>query len=222
VIDFNTLVQQCAPHVHPTTMTAVVRTESHFNPYAIGVVGGHLVRQPRNLAEAVATVRALDARGINFSVGLGQVNKSNFAKFGLTYETAFDLCKNLSAGGQILSGCYQRAADQMGAGGQALKAAFSCYYSGNFTAGFTHDFNGTSYVQRVAANALPVDAVPAIAAVMDTVQAVKNASGAGKAERAGAASASHASDLPASAPTDAHDPAAQKEGGWDAFGDFTK
>ncbi len=171
MLDFNTLAQHCAPNVHPTTLQAVVRTESGFNPYAIGVVGGRLARQPRTLPEAVATAKALDARGINFSMGLGQVNKSNLAVYGLTYETVFDLCANLKAGGNILHACYQRAVSAMGSGDSAVRAAISCYYSGNFTRGFKADFGATSYVQRVAANATDtsptLDVVPAIPVVMD-------------------------------------------------------
>lgn len=170
--DFISLAQQCAPNVHPTTLQAVVRTESGFNPYAIGVVGGHLARQPRDRAEAVATAKALNAQGINFSMGLGQVNRANLARYGLTYETAFDPCQNLRAGSAILHDCYQRAAAAMGQGAQALRAAISCYYSGNFTRGETVEAVGTSYVQRVVANAQtvagPASVVPAIPVVMDS------------------------------------------------------
>ncbi|MDR6496252.1 type IV secretion system protein VirB1 [Paraburkholderia terricola] len=170
--DFISLAQQCAPNVHPTTLQAVVRTESGFNPYAIGVVGSRLVRQPRDRAEAVATAKALEAQDINFSMGLGQVNRTNLARYGLTYETAFDPCENLRAGSAILHDCYQRAAAAMGQGAQALRAAISCYYSGNFTRGETVEAGGTSYVQRVVANAQtvtgPASAVPAIPVVMDS------------------------------------------------------
>ncbi len=58
-------------------MHHVVRVESSYNPYAIGVVGGRLVRQPDSLPEALATVRMLEARGFNFSLGLAQVNRYN-------------------------------------------------------------------------------------------------------------------------------------------------
>jgi type IV secretion system protein VirB1 len=171
-VEFYTLAQQCAPSVHPTTLQAVVRTESGFNPYAIGVVGGRLARQPRDRAEAVATAKALEAQGINFSMGLGQVNRTNLARYGLTYETAFDPCENLRAGSAILHDCYQRAAAAMGQGTPALRAAISCYYSGNFTRGETADANGTSYVQRVVANAQTAagstNVVPAIPVVMDS------------------------------------------------------
>ena len=47
-------------------MKHVVSVESSFNPYAIGVVGGRLVRQPKTLAEALSTVRMLETGGYNF------------------------------------------------------------------------------------------------------------------------------------------------------------
>jgi type IV secretion system protein VirB1 len=219
VIDFNTLAQQCAPTVHPTTLSAVVRTESGFNPYAIGVVGGHLVRQPRTLEEAVATAKALDAHHINFSMGLGQVNKSNLTKYGLTYDTVFDVCKNLSAGSQILADCYRRASALNGPGGPALQAAISCYYSGNFTTGLKRDFGGTSYVQRVAANTMPsIDYVPAIRAVMDRATTAKSARPTPPAKPRAVPAAK---ESPAAAPT-VREETTQKDGGWDAFGDFSK
>ena len=56
-------------------MHHVVRVESSGNPYAIGVVGGRLQRQPKNLAEAVATAKMLEQKGFNFSLGLAQVNR---------------------------------------------------------------------------------------------------------------------------------------------------
>jgi type IV secretion system protein VirB1 len=60
--------------VHADTARALVSVESAFNPWAIGVVGGALVRQPRHRAEAMATAKALQAAGWNFSIGLGQIN----------------------------------------------------------------------------------------------------------------------------------------------------
>ena len=170
MVDFNTLAQQCAPGVHPTTLQAVVRTESGFNPYAIGVVGGHLSHQPRTRAEAVATANALAAQSLNFSMGLGQVNKAHLPRFGLNYETVFDACTHLQAGARILQECYDRARTQ-GGPERALNAAISCYYSGNFSRGFQVERTGTSYVQRVAANATAanpaIDAAPAIPVVLD-------------------------------------------------------
>lgn len=127
--------------VPPTVMEHVVKVESSFNPYAIGVVGGRLARQPRNLAEAVSTARMLEERGYNFSLGLAQVNRYNLARQGLhSYEKAFDVCPNLQAGSRILAECYSRSGSDWG-------KAFSCYYSGNFTTGYRH-----GYVQKVFAS----------------------------------------------------------------------
>ena len=166
-LPFDKLAAECAPGVHPSTLRGVVTTESAGNPFAIGVVGGRLERQPRNLPEAVATARALERQGFNFSMGLGQVNRYNLAKYGERYETVFEPCRNLKAGGAILRDCYQRARARIPDDQQALRAAFSCYYSGNFTRGFRPDRAGQpSYVQKVVANATdtaePIPVVPAV------------------------------------------------------------
>jgi type IV secretion system protein VirB1 len=122
-------------------MQHVVNVESSRNPYAIGVVGGQLVRQPQNLGEAIATVKSLEDQGYNYSVGAAQVNRANLGKYGLdTFEKAFDFCPNLQAGSRILRGCYDSAGSDWG-------KAFSCYYSGNFTTGYSH-----GYVQKIFAS----------------------------------------------------------------------
>lgn len=121
-------------------MHHVASIESSFNPYAIGVVGARLVRQPRSLGEAVATARMLETRGYNFSVGLAQVNRYNLPRYGLhSYQDAFDGCTNLRVGANILSHCLDRSGHDWG-------RAFSCYYSGNFVTGFR-----TGYVQKILA-----------------------------------------------------------------------
>ena len=127
------LIQLCAPMIHPTTMSKVITVESSGNPYAIGVVGGRLARQPRNLPEALATVRMLQASGWNYSVGHAQVNKGNFRKYGLDPESAFDPCTNIRVGGQILQSCYVASlstAPRQGDSQWHLMRALSCYYSG--------------------------------------------------------------------------------------------
>ncbi|PPU69286.1 lytic transglycosylase domain-containing protein [Xanthomonas pisi] len=121
-----------------SVMQHVVHVESSHNPYAIGVVGGRLMRQPKNLGEALSTVQMLQEKGYNFSLGLAQVNRYNLSKYGLqSYEQAFQQCPNLKAGSAILSECYQRSGKDWG-------KALSCYYSGNFVTGFRH-----GYVQKV-------------------------------------------------------------------------
>ncbi len=144
---FLTLAMACAPQVHPDTARAIVSVESGFNPYAIGVVGGALVRQPRTRAEALATIDALHAAGSNYSVGIGQINVANFARLGLTPRTALDPCTNLTAMQSVLGECFERASPTADVQ-SALRRALSCYYSGNFSTGVRH-----GYVGRVVATA---------------------------------------------------------------------
>lgn len=148
-VELGAMIANCSPSVHPRTMAAIVRAESSGNPYAIGVVGGRLQRQPQHLAEAVATASALERGGWNFSVGLAQVNRHNLAQHGLDYTSAFNPCANLRAGAAILQRCYSEARTRYAAEQPALQAALSCYYSGGFERGFVADQGGTSYVQRV-------------------------------------------------------------------------
>lgn len=170
MIDFLTLAQQCAPTVEPHTMAAIVHIESSYNPYAIGVVGGRLERQPKNKAEAIATATALENQNWNFSMGISQVNRYNLSKFNMTYDDAFDPCANLHAGSKILEDCYTRANVKFDNQKQSLQAAFSCYYSGNFTRGFRPDKPGqASYVQKVLASAnLPALAIPVVPDIRNT------------------------------------------------------
>jgi type IV secretion system protein VirB1 len=151
---FLALALACAPQVHPDTASAVASVESGFNPYAIGVVGGQLERQPRTRAEALATINALHAGGWNYSVGLGQINVGNFARLGLTPGSALDPCVSLTAMQAVLGECYARAASNHGAQ-PALRFALSCYYSGNFTTGLRHGYVRKVVIASIAASALP-------------------------------------------------------------------
>jgi type IV secretion system protein VirB1 len=154
---FVALALACAPQVHADTARALVSVESAFNPWAIGVVGGALARQPRHRAEALATAKALQVAGWNFSVGLGQINLGNFERLGLTLQSAFEPCVNLAAMQTVLAECFDRASgaaskavDQV-----ALRQALSCYYSGNFATGFRHGYVD-KVVAAVSATARPV------------------------------------------------------------------
>lgn len=156
-MEFAALAQQCASSVHPITMRAVVRVESQLNPYAIGVNGERqLVRMPANKAEAIATAKSLEAQGLDFDVGLAQINRRNLAKFGVSYEAAFEPCENLRVGAAILTDCYQRASVRFNGEQQALHAALSCYNTGRFDRGFVPRASGQlSYVDKVLHAAVP-------------------------------------------------------------------
>lgn len=168
MLDFMVLAQECAPTVAPQTMAAVVQVESSFNPFAIGIVGGRLQRQPETKEEAIATAESLEAEDWNFSIGIAQINRYNLPKYDLTYEQAFDPCENMRVGSKILEDCYTRALARVeGDEQQALQSAFSCYYSGNFTRGFQPDREGDpSYVEKVLAQAdVAPQAIPVVPSI---------------------------------------------------------
>ncbi|KGT87014.1 TriA protein [Erwinia typographi] len=136
------LAMQCAPTIHPDTVLDVMRVESGFNQYAIGIVGQKGLF-PSSPGDALAWVQRLQSQGKNYSIGLMQINKSNFSRYGVTPEQLLNPCTNLSVFEKILTDCYRR--------GSTLKRALSCYYSGNFSTGQKPEknFSQTSYVQRI-------------------------------------------------------------------------
>lgn len=156
MFDFIALAQECAPTISPSTLAALVKVESSFNPFAIGIVNGQLTRQPRNQDEALRAANQLEAGGFNFSLGIAQINKHNLPKYGLDYAKAFTPCDNLRAASKILEDCYSRALILDRNEQQALRASLSCYYSGNFKRGFQKEANDQpSYVDKVVAHAKP-------------------------------------------------------------------
>lgn len=142
MIELIPLLLSCAATVHPDTVKDIAWVESRMNPYAIGVVNGKGL-MPKTQQEALAKVKELEADNKGYSVGLMQIYKGNFAKYGVTAETLFNPCTNLAVFEKIITDCYVR--------GKTLPRALSCYYSGNFETGRQKErtFSNTSYVQRM-------------------------------------------------------------------------
>ena len=151
--DFDAMAATCAPTVAPSTLRAMATVESGLNPYAVGVVGGRLIRQPTALGEAISTVNALQRNGIKFSAGLVQIYVRNWPAYQLDAQTVFEPCHNMRAAAGILSDCYARATRSHDGTQIALRKALSCYYSNNFVTGFNH-----GYVQKVVAVAIRIGA----------------------------------------------------------------
>ncbi|MEW4339641.1 lytic transglycosylase domain-containing protein [Chromobacterium vaccinii] len=183
---FTVLANQCAAGVHHDTLQALAMTESGMNPFAIGVVNGRLTRQPTSLKEAIATTEMLKKNGFNFSMGWTQVNLHNLKSYGETTETIFDPCRNLRTGSAILRTCFTGASKKFNDPQQALRAALSCYYSGNYLRGFKPEGNKPSYVQKVVFNAAkggePKIVVPALRPTDKEIQVITNLP-AGRASR---------------------------------------
>ena len=150
------LARTCAPGVAPETLLSVAYAESRFDPLAIGVnAKGARALTFESPAAAAAAAEDLQRRGVDFDIGLAQINARNLRPLGLTAREALDPCRNLAAGGRILARGY-RAADPVTRGPQpALVSALSTYSTGDPERGLR---NG--YVARVKAAAQRV--VPAL------------------------------------------------------------
>ncbi len=142
------------PAVAVETGATVARAESGFNTLAIhdNTVGQNYA--PASVPEAVAIATALRAVGNSVDLGLMQINSANLARLGLTVAGAFDPCRNMAAGAQILADDYLAGPASRGMQVR-LRQALSRYNTGDSAVGFV---NG--YVARVQAAAGQI--VPAI------------------------------------------------------------
>jgi len=148
-MDFLALAAECAPLVPLEAISAVIQTESSFNPLVINVNGQNkLMRQPSNDREAIVTAMWLIDHGYSVDLGLAQINSKNLNAVGLSVAEAFDPCKNLAAGAKILQANFWRAKGTGQEDGPAMLSAYSAYNTGSLTYGFQ---NG--YVQGVESNA---------------------------------------------------------------------
>lgn len=169
------LFAQCAADVAPETLNTLINVESSRNPYAIAVVYDKSVKdsdkltfsQPSSEDEALRIIDQLTAKKTHksYSVGIMQVNSTNFQKYGITRANMFDACKNISTGAKIFQSCYETAKQNSPQEHEQtlLRRAASCYYAGNEIRGYQPDYNGTSYIDRI--NALVANStykVPAI------------------------------------------------------------
>ncbi len=125
MIDFVVLAQQCAPQVDVNIASAIVKSESPFNPFAIGLIVPGLKKQPTSYEEAVSVAKRLISQGRNIDVGFAQINSANFKRLNLSVEQVFDPCTNLSAMQFIFNDCRNRAK------GKDIYKAMSCYNTGN-------------------------------------------------------------------------------------------
>lgn len=157
------ITSSCSPNVHPVIVNAIVKTESNYNPFAIGVNrgAGRLAKQPINYAEAVHIAKQLLAGGANIDLGLGQINSANLKWLGLTVEQVLEPCANLKALQTVYLHCYDRASNT--GKGTRMQRAFSCYNTGNMTGGFSNGYvakTTKNYNELTARVAQPVAPTP--------------------------------------------------------------
>jgi type IV secretion system protein VirB1 len=140
-MDMLALAQQCAPGVEQHLAVRLMRRESSFNPYAIGVVGGPPLKpQPQDLQTAVDAAENLLKAGKKFAVGVAQIHIDNIRTFKLTWRQAFDPCTNLSKGQSILKAFHAKALKAGMHGDSAVLAALRGYNSGSLYARVSDDY----------------------------------------------------------------------------------
>ena len=159
------LLLRCGLVVNVDVLAAIVKVESGGNPLVLAVNGDfELVRQPRDLAEAVAMARWLAEYGHSFDAGLAQVNSANLVRLGLDVASVFDACANLRAASRVLEECHERAGQRWRDPHRRMAAAVSCYNSGDLSRGIANGYveavrvAGAPFLSPEASRRRPADA----------------------------------------------------------------
>ncbi|ENG8827710.1 lytic transglycosylase domain-containing protein [Salmonella enterica] len=157
---------QCSPQVAPVTLATIIDVESGGNPNVIAIVDNNKSIYAEDKDTAIKLASTLDKEGKNYSVGLMQINRKNFEKYGLNNKSALDPCKNIEVGGKIYEQCYLDAKndpEHFPDEQSAIRGGLSCYYSGNLSRGFVKEGkSNTSYIDRANNAVNKIYNVPAI------------------------------------------------------------
>lgn len=148
---FAQLAAACGPWVHVDTLAAVAQAESGLDPLAIGDATAGRSHSPRSAAAAVAQATALVRRGHSVDLSLMQLNSATLARLGLGVADAFDPCRNIAAGAQVLAGGFAPRGGEDGQ--QALVRALSRYNTGSPERGVANGY--VAHVQAAAATVVP-------------------------------------------------------------------
>lgn len=112
---------KCAPKVPPEVLKKIVKHESGGQPLAVGLNSDllQLKKQPKNQQQAEELIRVLDAAGLSYDVGVGQVNSKNLSRWGIDPVSALDVCHNLELAQKVYVDCAGRY--------NAISEILSCY-----------------------------------------------------------------------------------------------
>ena len=88
-MDILLLITQCAPMVHPATMTAIMDVESNFNPLAININGLKPAPIAKTQKSAVALSMFFINAGYSVDIGLMQVNSKNLKALDMSVQDVF-------------------------------------------------------------------------------------------------------------------------------------
>lgn len=163
--EFAQLALRCAPSVAPSTLSAIARTESGFEPLSINDNTARTSSAPATRDSAIQIASKLLEAGHSLDIGIMQVNSAKFAMLGLTLESAFDPCKSVAAGAAVLAGAYAGGTTHEGQQ-TALRVAISTYNTGDAQRGFANGY--VHKVELAAAYVVPALDVGAGPAAIDS------------------------------------------------------
>lgn len=157
---FDQLALRCGPLVAPLTLASIALTESGLQALTIHDNTTRTTGTPATHDVAIQIATRLLEAGHSVDLGIMQINSANFAKLGLTVESAFDPCKSISAAAAILSGSYA-GGDTHTAQQAALRVAISEYNTGDPARGFANGYvHKVELASKHVVPALDVDAWP--------------------------------------------------------------
>jgi len=150
--EFNELANRCAGNVSAETLAAVASTESGLNRLAIhdNTTGASPAAEAER--DAINLAGRLIGAGHSLDLGLMQINSRNLTRLGLTVDSAFDACRSIAAGAEILSADYDGGATH-DAQQAALRVAISRYNSGDAARGFANGY--VAQVEQSARRIVP-------------------------------------------------------------------
>ena len=136
---FDELASRCAPDVKVSTLSAVAKAESHFEPWALRDNNSHQTWNAKSLL--VAEQLAGDRLRLGHSVDLGlmQINSKNLPLLGMGISDAFDACDSLRAGDHILHTALIAGSSETEREA-ALLIEFSRYNTGKSLAGIVNGY----------------------------------------------------------------------------------
>lgn len=141
------LMQTCAPNVAPTTLAAIVRHESGWNPHALHNNTLKASVKAKSKEEAVAIATKMIKSGQSVDLGLGQINSQHLARYRLSVEQVLDPCTNLKIAQDILL-------DGWRVSGGNLIGTLSAYNTGK-----TSGTKGYQYAMRVLGRQITEEAI---------------------------------------------------------------
>ncbi len=141
-------IEKCALLDYQRLLIAQAKVESEMNPFAIGLNSNSRLRsQPESKKQALLLISGLQRSGMNFDVGLLQINSQHFEeggylnKMGFDIEDALDGCRSAVMASLILLEAHLRSGH--------ILSALSIYNTGSPVKGIS---NG--YVKSVLKNML--------------------------------------------------------------------